>query len=732
MVLPNRKSSKVRKSLEQARLTKKKQINDPLLGSTQGIIEKSFRKDLFDPKVLRKYQEEYALSKPYRHAVIQELIDDSLLRKVRCEIRENVHFTPKETDIYKIHQSGDLANLDGLDDAALSKLPSLLKLRDALYSPAFRKYVATITNSGELSGRKTDMAINVYTPGCHLLCHDDVIGSRRVSYILYLTDPDIPWQDEWGGALRLYPTSTFEGEDGEITKTPSPGFSKIIPPAWNQLSFFAVQPGESFHDVEEVYHAGDKKQEDNEGGRVRMAISGWYHIPQFGEEGYVEGEEGRLTEKSSLVQLQGKADQYDFPHEELRPVESSMKKREQGGLEAHHLDFLLKYMAPTYLTPDTIDQIAEHFTEECSVTLDGLLSKKFAARIRGYIEKQEASKLPSTSPAAEKGPWKVARPPHKHRFLYLQQSPSTNSSSNHDPTELNPIQELVEVFLPSPEFRWWLEFTTNLLIENHSILARRFRRGQDYALATSHEGNPRLELCLGLTPTLGWGNDEDVDEDEEDEADPTPDSSSGTTNGTANANAKGKARAKAKARASTPPPEEADDVGGHEVYMAGDEDGDVSDAAVYKTSADTEDDNVLFASPPAWNKLSIVLRDSGVLKFVKYVSRSAPGDRWDVVGVFGVESGEDEDEEEVGGAQVIPREQPARSAGRRSRRDDDEEEEEEETDVEDASQRQPNGATEVGSSFEMKSVGASQVTLESSDGGDEFHGFPESEDSDSD
>ena len=167
--------------------------------------------------------------------------------------------------------------------------------------------------------------------------------------------------------------------------------------------------------------------------------------------------------------------------------------------------------------------------------------------------------------------------------------------------------------------------------------------------------------------------------------------------------------------------------------MAGDEDGDVGDAAIYKTSPDTEDDNVLFASPPAWNKLSMVLRDSGVLKFVKYVSRSAPGDRWDVIGVFGVDAGndEDEDEEEVGEEQPSARQQPARSAGQRSK-GDDEEEEEEETDVEDGSGWQPDGATEVGSSFEMKSVGASQVTLESSEGEGEFHGFPESEDSDSD
>lgn len=103
----------------------------------------------------------------YKHAVIQNLVNDQLLRNVRNEIREHIHFTPKETDIYKIHQSGDLANLDGLDDSALNRLPSLLTLRDSLYSSAFRKYLSSITQSGPLSGIKTDMAVVC----CHaILC----------------------------------------------------------------------------------------------------------------------------------------------------------------------------------------------------------------------------------------------------------------------------------------------------------------------------------------------------------------------------------------------------------------------------------------------------------------------------------------------------------------------------------------------------------------------------------
>ncbi len=39
---------------------------------------------------------------------------------------------------------------------------------------------------GDLSDQ-TDCACNVHAAGGHLLCHDDVIGNRRVSYIIYLT-----------------------------------------------------------------------------------------------------------------------------------------------------------------------------------------------------------------------------------------------------------------------------------------------------------------------------------------------------------------------------------------------------------------------------------------------------------------------------------------------------------------------------------------------------------------
>ncbi|KAH7397936.1 Oxoglutarate and iron-dependent oxygenase degradation C-term-domain-containing protein [Cadophora sp. MPI-SDFR-AT-0126] len=613
-------------------------------------VHKSFRKGLFANDVLAKYTKDYAESEPYKHSVISSLINDELLRSVRNEIKENVHFTPKETDIYKIHQSGDLANLDGLDDGALEKLPSLLRLRDAMYSSKFRKYVSTITGSGELSGRKTDMAINVYTPGCHLLCHDDVIGSRRISYILYLTDPDIPWKEEWGGALRLFPTTTHE-DDGVETITPTPDTTKIIPPAWNQLSFFAVQPGLSFHDVEEVYHAESEEQLKKDGGRIRMAISGWFHIPQIGEEGYIEGEEEKWGKNSSLKQLQGNPDRYDFPKPQPIAVEPPMASAAEKELDDADFDFLLKYMAPTYLIPDTLHDIAESFMDASTVTLDGLLSNKFSARVREYVEAQEASPLPERSEEIERrGLWKVARPPHKHRFLYMQPF----NSSNVDKASLeDPIKELTEVFLPSRQFRLWLELATKCNIENYDILARRFRRGLDYALATSHDGEPRLEISLGLTPTPGWGADE-IEEDTEDGDDEGDEEEPKAKTNGSNSKQNGESKSNGNKPEvevedlEEPEEEEEDDVGGHEVYTAGDDDDD-EDAAVYKTSSDAEDDNVLFTMPASWNKLSIVLRDSGVLKFVKYVSKNAKGDRWDINASFGVkiEEIEGEGEEEM-------------------------------------------------------------------------------------
>ena len=53
----------------------------------------------------------------------------------------------------------------------------------------------------------------------------------------------------------------------------------------------------------------------------------------------------------------------------------------------------------------------------------------------------------------------------------------------------------------------------------------------------------------------------------------------------------------------------------------------------------------MFSQPAAWNNLAIVLRDKGVLRFTKYVSKSARGSV-DVCAEYGVEFGDDDEEDE--------------------------------------------------------------------------------------
>lgn len=624
--------------------------------------------------------------------MISDLIEPSLLRLVREEIQENLSFTPKETDIYKIHQSGDLANLDGLDDSALDRLPSLLTLRNALYSPAFRSYLSAITAAGPLSGKKTDMAINVYTPGCHLLCHDDVIGSRRVSYILYLTDPDVPWIGEWGGALRLYPTETYR-KAGLVTKVPKPDPVVSILPAWNQMSFFAVQPGESFHDVQEVF--GSKLETQN-GKRVRMAISGWYHIPQRGEDGFQIGLEQRLAATSSLTQLQSKDTEHDlpkpnpepYPVQEVYPTSGEESRTEAPDLSGEatndkdaqaeseediltesEIDFLLKYLSPTYLTPDTIQDLKDAFNDASFLRIDEFLNKKYAEALRRFIEKQPVTLPPESAKvqAECRSQWIVACPPHKHHYLYMLPSVSgADDRSLRPPVEkdASPLQEILSALMPSLAFRKWLQLTTDLKITSHDVRARRFRRGNDYSLATAYEEEtPGLELTLGITPSGGWEEDDEENDVQKAEADIegadakvkvedviTKHNVEGIDINRAQIKVQGREKSskigkEIKADAKTHEQDVVDSVGGYEVYMSSDplpsSGGDSSDPAVYQSALDEEDDGILFSMAAGWNRLSLVLRDQGVMKFVKYVSAKAEGDRWDVVGEFGVEPEDD-------------------------------------------------------------------------------------------
>jgi Rps23 Pro-64 3,4-dihydroxylase Tpa1-like proline 4-hydroxylase len=73
-----------------------------------------------------------------------------------------------------------------------------------------------------------------------------IYSPRRVSYIIYLTDPDSPWAAADGGSLELYPLVDGAPHTPDVAPTTS------HLPVWNSMAMFVVQPGRSFHSVQEV------------------------------------------------------------------------------------------------------------------------------------------------------------------------------------------------------------------------------------------------------------------------------------------------------------------------------------------------------------------------------------------------------------------------------------------------------------------------------------------------
>ncbi|KAM0749535.1 hypothetical protein T439DRAFT_315803 [Meredithblackwellia eburnea MCA 4105] len=562
-----------------------------------------FHSQLFQPANINQLASAHKDSKPYNHCIIDQLFDPAFLHKARKEIVQQLSFREKETDIYKINQTGDLSNLSGLPASELALLPTLHKLRDALYSKTFRKFIQNVTGCGPLSGIKTDMSCAEYSEGCYLLNHDDVIGTRRISFILYLVLDEPAWQPEWGGALELYPVLESDSNNPERPNVPVAKPSVSIPPAFNQFAFFKVQPGHSFHSVEEVVVVGDGEK----GGKgARVSLSGWFHKPVEGEEGY-EGEEG-FAPKSSLQQLYATTLSPAIPYPTQLPLPLPLEPT------ASETELLTALLNPSYLSPKTLSHLRPQFVETSQLVLGEFLKKDVADELEALIRAKDAAceegrrgvvvggRVTNSVPKQDEGEnveagWEIVGPPHIQRFLsYAPPSPSSTSTT---PDRLSDLLSSISALLVSPAFRSLLASLTSLLPTAHTCHVRRFRPGLDYTLARGEpegdEGEARLDVGLGLTPV------------------PRDDGDKGLW--------------------------ESGEVGGWEMWLATEEGG---DEATYGAKGGAED-GPLLAIEPGWNTLTLVLRDPGVLKFVKYVSARAPGSRWDIGGEWEVSQVEEEE-----------------------------------------------------------------------------------------
>ncbi|KAK5782342.1 hypothetical protein RI543_000278 [Arxiozyma heterogenica] len=549
---------------------------------------------LFNPKLWtqdfkNQMKDTILNNKPFQWGCIDDLVDDQLLRDVRNEIETQIQFTEKETDIYKVNQSGDLANLSKLDSETLQKLPNLFKLQQILYSKKFRDFMSYITQSGPLSHSKVDLSVNIYKKGCHLLVHDDVIGSRRISFIIYLPDPSRKWKDHYGGGLRLFPTVDYNIPHSDH-------IAKLVP-QFNQFAFFKIQPGYSWHDVEEV-----------KVDKYRLSIQGWYHIPQENDsDGFIPGEEANwIKQNESLAYTD--LTPFTFPKPECPLIDSNVLADAIGTynnnnntktfLTSNDIEFLSNYLSPHYLNPDTIENLKDNFFNSSFISLDNFLNKEKSDLLQKMIKFNELNKQTPISMEQVSPPWELARPPHKWQFLYLEdmdKDQTNGATAITEDDEMTTELDKLRHFFKSDTFKKYILEITNLVVVTEQVLVRRFRPGFDYTLAETLDINKIvddlldcvLEGTLSLTPFDGWDDGNN---------------------------------------------------GGYQLYMLNEAD--------LREDQVSGNDAILINKPASWNSFLLVMRDVDVLEFIKFVGFNSKGSRWDIKMSWNVKDLEGEEDEE--------------------------------------------------------------------------------------
>jgi len=561
---------------------------------------------LEDEELISELHKDYIHSKPYAHGVIYPLVEDDLMRKVWQEIKSHMVSNMKETDLYKVFQTGDLKNFDVEENPQISHL---LKLRDTLYSKEFRQVVEKITGCSHLTDQ-TDCAVNAYVQGCHLICHDDVISTRCVSYIIYFQDPDEEWEEKDGGNLELY--GLMPGHKEKY------GVPDILPdkrylPLFNRMVMFTVLPGQSYHAVQEVYAQH----------KPRITIQGWYHgtAPPEGAQKISSLAQLMTTEKLDheseykSIEIMHLHDDNDDEAAEAdaeaeAEVEAEGKKSEQGAdkeakdkfkLHDDIVKVLKPFVNPVYLESGNAYDIRKKFVKESFIELRDFLHPDIADKLAKLIEQQDVhdklggGQTPDYKAGYENKSWKPMGPTHVQRYMRLLED-------HRHKGELERILAKVQKeLILSDAFASYLHAITGLHPEKVKAITRRFRPGIDYTVA--HMGNITAKKQLDATLVF--------------------------------------------ADCSTPGKYsnwEDEDVGGFECYIEKDEDSALEASAVYKQSINVED-GPLVNFQASFNTLCLVCRDEGVMRFVKYLSCHAPGSRWDISSEFVLQAQDYEDDE---------------------------------------------------------------------------------------
>ena len=566
---------------------------------------------LFQPENSRRYLKQFQEDnhKPYPHNVLSDFCQRDFLMNVLEEIKQNTKVNFKESDLFKFYQSIDLANLNEDDDNA-KLMPNLVLLKKALYSEKFRKFMETITGlPPNTLTEQVDCAANCHTQGCHLLCHDDVIGTRKVSYIIYLTDPNDNWSNAQGGRLELY-DNYDEKVCSEKSKTftrkaPTSYPCKTILPTFNSLAYFVVLPGESFHSVQEVF--GDAS--------VRLSIQGWYHAKDVPEN----------MKNATLKRLKsiGRGEDTEAAFSAFALDNDS--NHGQLELSKADYDYLARFINTTYLKPQSLSDIKVRFEEDSSIQLRHFLNAEWSNNIQTRaLQRDDIDGVGKSAPVlnysiGESDSWKPVGPSHKQRFLEYINQERIQSETNETNDPGRSLHKLRRDLFESSVFARYISKLTSLdIATGHRGHIRRFRPGLDYSVAhygiltTSHVLDATLCFAAGKGNQCVYdevygdlvGNDDDA-------------------------------------------VWESGDVGGFECYIAADDDDDEDNQPHDEYVAD--DDTELLSVSASNNTLSLVYRDPGTMRFVKYISSNAPSSRWDISFEYEIPESEHNDDDSHNG-----------------------------------------------------------------------------------
>lgn len=407
----------------------------------------------------------------------------------------------------------------------------------------------------------------------------------------------------------------------------------------------ALLQGFSFHAVQEVI-----------GDRPRLSLQGWYHAstePNNIQDATLQRLKAVRKKDSSHDTEDEAFEAYsdESPSSEAKQMDEEGKdaavaagsRTDQEDLSEADRKYLSQYLDETYLKPEALKEMKECFEDESSIQLRHFLQDKWVDRLSKATGKEDADQLSIDHPDFHKqgvsDSWELVGPSHMQRFLQYG-GKEAETESPESAGEL--LQHLRTKVLESQPFRRFLKVITSLgTATGYRGKIRRFRPGRDYTVAHYGLLTEKSVLDATLCFAAGTGILPPPAKDEGDEGEKQEKKSPSAPVNKAGADDL---------------PDEADllwqsgDVGGFECYIAADDDGDEANGGKDSTpdeSYNAEDDTELLSISASNNTLSLVYRDPGTMRFVKYVSQKAPSSRWDVSMEYQVEDTGDEDEDKV-------------------------------------------------------------------------------------